>query len=136
MLESDSTACVGTENATIRISTAGEPLTTPFNPSAFNEGATRLNIDFHVPKYLEDFLLRLDQWAKKTLLEHSARLFKRQVSEAEIDFMYQSSLKKHVKNDSIYPDTFKCKLNTQGIKSCGIWTFDHESRNLAENIRK
>ena len=53
------------ENPRIRIATAGEPLTTPFHPSAFNDGAARLNIDFYVPKYLEDFIVRLDDWAKK-----------------------------------------------------------------------
>ena len=63
------------ESPRIRIATAGETFTTPFHLSAFNEGATRLNIDFHVPKHLDDFLVRLDDWTKQALLEHSARLF-------------------------------------------------------------
>lgn len=119
----------------VRFATPEEPLHAVFEPSSYDPAQTRHNVDLNVPPYLEDFMGRADAWAMALLLKESPRFFKRQVSKEELHLMYQSCLKKHSKDDKIYPDTVRCKINTTGPKQLRVWSFAHESRAPPEAYR-
>ena len=112
----------------IRFASPEQPLHAIFGASAYDPTQTRLNLDLNVPAYLGDFMEKVDKWALETLLKESPRFFKRQVSKEELHLMYQSCLKKHSKDDKIYPDTVRCKINTTGAKQLRVWDFNHEAR--------
>ena len=106
------------------LATASDPLTTPFGSSSY-ENSNRLSIDFSIDKSLEKWLESLDEWAQKTLLKESPRLFQKQLTEQELAQMYQSVIKKHEKDDTVFPSTVRCKFTTSRLKH---WGFDHKPR--------
>ena len=108
-----------------RLATASDPLTTPYGASTFDSHTTRHNIDFTIDKPLQQWLQELDQWAQKMLLKESPRFFKKQLSKEEVAQMYQSTIKKHEKDGTQYPDTVRCKFTVSRLNH---WSVHHKPR--------
>ena len=104
----------------LKLASAAEPLRSPWGASQYDPNQTRSSIDFNVPTYLYILFTRLDNWAKEILLKQSPRFFKKQMSEGEINLMYQPCLKQHIKGETQYPDTVKCKFNYTGSRQLRV----------------
>ena len=99
----------------------------PFGPSTFDKDAdaTRLNLDICLedPELLQE-AEQLDKWAIEYLVKHSERLFKKQMTEAQVRAAYTSCVKPP--RDSKYSPMLKTKVDRQGARALKVWTADGE----------
>ena len=93
-----------------------ELLVAPFGFSSWEE-STRKNLELRCTPSVESFFTQLDDWARAYLLEHSERLFKKQLTAQQIEENYKSPL--HKKGD--YPALLRSKINTSGTNQLRIW---------------
>ena len=111
----------------LQLTPHAEPLTTPFGASSFNnEETNRKTLDFRCTPELQEFLGRLDEWARLYLADNSERLFKGKVPE------YRPCLQK--KGD--YTPTVRCKLNVAGQKACRFWSERYEKIEMPGDLRE
>ena len=111
----------------LQLTPQAEPLTTPFGASSFNnEETNRKTLDFRCTPELQEFLGRLDEWARLYLADNSERLFKGKVPE------YRPCLQK--KGD--YTPTVRCKLNVAGQKACRFWSERYEKIEMPGDLRE
>jgi hypothetical protein len=115
----------GGETPTFRFGTPENPVYSPYGAGSWDEN-TRLSIDFTLPPDLQDFCVKLDTWAKKTLYENSEKLFNKKLSKETLELMYQSIIKKHSKGAATYSDTVRCKFNTTGLRKLKCWDENHK----------
>lgn len=97
----------------------------PFGgPSSYDKDPTaaRLNLDVHVNDETMHFFEQLDSWALSYLLEHSQRLFKKELTDASITERYKSLLRPSDK----YPTVLRMKINLAGPRACRFWNAQGE----------
>jgi len=110
----------------LQLTPQATPLSTPFGASSFNDEATnRKSIDFRCTPDLEQFLLRLDGFMERYLLEHAERLFKGKNPE------FRQCLQRR----GDYPPTVRCKLNVAGQRACRYWNESHARMEPPEDLR-
>ena len=110
-----------TKPIVLQLTPMSDPLQTPFGISSYGqEETTRKSLELRCTPALEQFLRRLDDWAKNYLAEHADRLFKGKACEFR-DCLQQ-------KGD--YPSQVRCKLNLAGTKAYRFW--DQNKERMAE----
>ena len=90
------------------------PVPVPFAPSTFDrdETATRLTLELRCNAPILAHFDAFDLWAKGYLLEHSVRLFKKQLTEAQVEKGYHPFVKRHL--TGAFDPLLRCKLDTRG----------------------
>jgi len=99
----------------------------PFGLSSFEKdvNATRLNLDLCLedPDFLQEAEL-LDKWAVAYITKHSERLFKKQMTEAQVLAAYTSCVRPP--REAKYCPMLKTKVDRQGSRALKFWTADGE----------
>lgn len=113
-----------------RFGTPGNPIFSPYGAASW-EATTRETIDFSMTNELQDFGNRLDLWAKDVLFQNP-KLFTKPQTKESIDQIYQSCIKTHEKNGTRFPDTIRCKFNTNGHQKIRFWDASHNEINQPE----
>jgi len=121
--------CEG-ETPKFRFATPENPIHSPYGAGAWDLGSTRLNLDFAITDDLRPFLVQLDNWAKQTIKDNSMKFFGKKLK--EVDSVYTSCIKQHSKGGIVYADTVRCKLNTQGARTCRFWDEKHNKIEMPE----
>ena len=101
--------------------TFSEPTRCPFGPSNFDKDpkATRLNLDIRVSGDAAVFFEGLDAWAIDYICAHSERLFKKNLSLAQVKDMYHPCVRKAPG----YEPLLRTKFNAAGTRgACRFWT--------------
>ena len=111
----------------LQLTPQAEPLTTPFGASSFNnEETNRKTLDFRCTPDLQEFLRRLDEWARLYLADNAQRLFKGKTPE------YRECLQKKGE----YPETVRTKINVSGQRACRCWSERYEKIDIPEDLRQ
>jgi len=111
----------------LQLTPQSAPLTAPFGASSFNnEETNRKTLDFRCTPELQEFLRRLDEWARLYLADHSERLFKGKTPE------YRECLQKKGE----YPETVRTKINVSGQRACRFWSERYEKIDVPEDLRQ
>ena len=99
-----------------------EFLRVPFEPSAFNDDAQRLNLVLEAPRPILEVLAELDEWLIGYLVEHSSRLFKKGLTEDQVRASYRSCVRHSEKG---YAPTLKTKVDlSDGKHALHCWDGD------------
>ena len=111
------------------------PVAVPFAPSTFdkNEEATRLTLELRCNADILAHFDAFDIWAKGYLLSNSLRLFKKQMTEAQIEEGYHPCVKRH--KEGLYEPLLRCKLDTKGRRQTTFGTPQGERREAPEDWR-
>jgi hypothetical protein len=112
------------------------PVTVPFAPSTFDkdENATRLTLELRCNAPILAHFDAFDLWAKGYLLEHSVRLFKKQLTEAQVQEGYHPCVKRHP--EGLYEPLLRCKLDLKGRREISYWTPEGNRREAPEDWRR
>ena len=105
---------------------AGPTLFSPFGASAFEEGQTRLSINYHIPDELAQWFDAVDAHFVAQLAAKSEELLKKKMSADEIRAIYKPT----VTRKDEFPPTLKLKYNTAGSKAVRCWTQEGASVEL------
>ena len=99
----------------------------PFGATNFDRDVTavRQNLELRLSSEQEDYFSEFDAWAVENLSSHSERLFKKQLTVAQIKESYHSPVKKKEKYDPL----LRTKLNMSGAWATRFW--DTEGKPLA-----
>ena len=111
------------------------PSSAPFGPSNFDKdpAATRQNLDIRVSGETADWFEGLDAWAVDYLCAHSERLFKKNLSLAQVRDLYHPCLRKAPGYDPL----LRCKYNVPGTRgACRFWTADGQERDPPSDWRE
>ena len=111
------------------------PSSAPFGPSNFDKdpAATRQNLDIRVSGETADWFEGLDAWAVDYLCAHSERLFKKNLSLAQVRDLYHPCLRKAPGYDPL----LRCKYNVPGTRgACRFWTADGQEREPPSDWRE
>jgi hypothetical protein len=112
-----------------------EPTRCPFGPSNFDKDpkATRQNLDIRVSGDAAEFFDGLDAWAIDYICAHSERLFKKNLSLAQVKDSYHPCIRKAPG----YEPLLRTKFNAAGTRgACRFWTRDGEQREAPEDWRE
>ncbi len=105
----------------------------PFGATNFDRDVTavRQNLELRVTKELEAYFDEFDAWAVEYLSANSERLFKKQLTVAQIKEQYHSP----VRHSEKYDPLLRTKINTSGGRATRFW--DTEGKVLAypENLK-
>ena len=98
----------------LQIQPCVQPATVPFAPSTFDkdEAATRLTLELRCNAPILAHFDAFDLWAKGYLLEHSVRLFKKQLTESQVEEGYHPCVKRHL--TEAYGPLRRCKIDIKG----------------------
>ena len=112
------------------------PVPVPFAPSTFDrdEAATRLTLELRCNAPILAHFDAFDLWAKGYLLEHSMRLFKKQLTEAQVQEGYHPCVKRHA--EGLHEPLLRCKLDKQGRREISYWTPEGVRREAPEDWRR
>ena len=105
------------------------PAPVPFTPSAYDKEdktATRLTLELRCDAHMLEYFDAFDAWAKAYLLEHSMRLFKKELTELQVEEGYHPTVKRHP--TGLYDPLLRCKIDTSGRREVTYWT--------PENVRR
>ena len=94
----------------------------PFPPSTFDkdENATRLNLQLRCNTDMLCYFDKFDEWAKAYLLEHSMRLFKKQLTKEQVEDGYHPTVKRHP--TEAWEPLLRCKIDLKGRREISYWT--------------
>jgi hypothetical protein len=120
------------ENGKVQQS-ADDFCTAPFGPNNFDKDplATRQNLELRVTPQLEAWFTQFDEWMVSYLLEHSERIFKKQLTMEQVRESYSPCLKRQ----GDYPPLLRTKINSTGRQACRYWTVDQKKREAPEDWR-
>ncbi len=107
--------------------TASKACEAPFGVNNFDGDTTavRQNLKLRATKDLVEYFADFDAWAVGYLAANSERLFKKQLTEAQIKETYHSPVKPSEKYDPL----LRTKINTSGNYATRFW--DTESKAIA-----
>ena len=99
----------------------------PFGATNFDRDVTavRQNLELRLSPKQEEYFSEFDAWAVEYLSSHSERLFKKQLTVAQIKESYHSP----VKQKETYDPLLRTKLNMSGARATRFW--DTEGKPLA-----
>jgi hypothetical protein len=91
----------------------------PFGANTFDRDVTavRQNIELQMTKELEAYFTKFDAWAVEYLAANSERIFKKQLTLAQIKEQYHSPVKPSEKYDPL----LRTKVNLSGDRAVRIW---------------
>jgi hypothetical protein len=94
--------------------TLQSPTRCPFGPSTFDKdpNATRMNLDIRVSGDAADYFDGLDSWAVDYICAHSERLFKNNLTLAQVKDMYHPCLRRAPG----YEPLLRTKYNVEGTR--------------------
>jgi hypothetical protein len=120
----------------VQLQPTGTPVLVPFAPSTFDkdEAATRLTLELRCNAPILAHFDAFDLWAKGYLLEHSVRLFKKQLTEAQVEEGYHPCVKRHL--TGAFEPLLRCKLDTRGRREITYWTPEGNRREAPEDWRR
>ena len=101
-------------------------LTVPFGLSAWEEGATRKNLELRCTPAVEDYFEQFNEWARAYLVEHSERIFKKKLTPEQVAESFKGPL--HKKGD--YPALLRTKATTTGKNAVHFW--DEQGNEIKE----
>ena len=109
------------------------PVPVPFAPSTFDkdEAATRLTLELRCNAPILAHFDAFDLWAKGYLLEHSVRLFKKQLTELQVEEGYHPTVKRHP--TGAYAPLLRCKIDVSGRREVTFWTPENVRRKAPED---
>ena len=98
---------------------ASEACEAPFGANNFDRDASavRQNLELQMTKELEAYFTKFDAWAVQYLSANSERLFKKQMTEAQIKEQYHSPVKPSEKYDPL----LRTKINLSGDRAARFW---------------
>jgi hypothetical protein len=124
-----SCALTGPGGRKLQVQPCVAPAIVPFPPSTFDkdEAATRLTLELRCDAHMLEYFDAFDAWAKAYILEHSMRLFKKQLTELQVQEGYHPTVKRHA--TGAYAPLLRCKIDTApGRRQVTYWT--------PENVRR
>jgi hypothetical protein len=112
------------------------PVVVPFPPSTYDKdaNATRLTLELRCNAEMLTFFDAFDEWAKTYLLEHSMRLFKKQLTAAQILEGYHPTVRRHPQG--MYEPLLRCKIDTCGRREVSYWTPECVRREAPQDWRR
>ena len=109
------------------------PLRTPFGAGTYNDEDTpRKNLDFRLNDQQAEEFAAFDSWAIKYLADNSERLFKKQLTIAQVEEHYRSPLSQK----EGYQPLLRCKVNCSGAAACRGWNGDGERVSMPNDLRE
>ena len=106
----------------VQLQPTSEAVVVPFAPSTFDkdEAATRLTMELRCNTMMLCYFDAFDVWAKAYLLEHSERLFKKALTQQQVEDGYHPTVKRHP--TGAYEPLLRCKIDTTGRREISYWT--------------
>ena len=108
------------------------PVSTPFGASSYNdENNSRKTLDLRLnPEQDGDFLC-FDEWAVRYITEHSERLFKKTLTQSQVQEHYRSP----VTRKEGYQPLLRCKINVSGRSCVRVWDEENLRTGLPDDLR-
>ena len=119
-------------SVTLQVGTSDCPVSSPFGASSYgNEATSRLTLELsleptHTPQWDA-----ITAWARKYLVEHCERLFKRKLSAETI----AENFKPPTTQKGEYRPLLRCKLQTTGHRAARCWDSSGNAIPLPEDLR-
>ena len=108
------------------------PTSSPFGATSFNDEATvRRTLDFRLPPEWEEEFVGFDAWAVQYLADNSERLFKKQMTKAQVEEHYRSP----VSRKEGYQPLLRCKVTLAGKSAVRCWSPEAERAELPDDLR-
>ncbi len=110
------------------------PAPVPFTPSAYDKEdktATRLTLELRCDAHMLEYFDAFDAWSRTYILEHSVRLFKKQLTALQVDEGFHTSVKRHP--TGAYAPLLRCKIDTAGRRQVTYWTPENVRREAPED---
>jgi hypothetical protein len=106
---------------------ASQACEAPFGATNFDRDVTavRQNLELRLSKEQDDFFSQVDAWAVEYLSANSERLFKKQLTVAQVKEIYHSPVKSSEKYDPL----LRTKITSSGNWATRYW--DHEGKPAA-----
>ena len=95
-------------------------LTTPFGATSYDEGSTRLTLDFYIEDEHVAFFKGLDKHFIAFIAANSERLLKKSYTIAQVTELYRP----FVTVREGWPPSIRTKVNTIGARRVRVWTAD------------
>jgi hypothetical protein len=120
----------------VQLQPTSVPVSVPFAPSTFDkdETATRLTLELRCNAPILAHFDAFDTWAKGYIQENSVRLFKKQLTEAQIQEGYHPCVKRHP--EGLYEPLLRCKIDLKGRREISYWTPEGNRREAPEDWRR
>jgi hypothetical protein len=120
----------------VQLQPTSEAVAVPFPPSTFDkdEAATRLTLELRCNRMMLCYFDAFDDWAKTYLHVNSMKLFKKQLSEAQILEGYHPTVKRHPQGT--YEPLLRCKIDTTGRREVSYWTPEGDRREAPTDWRR
>jgi hypothetical protein len=120
----------------VSIQPTSEAVFTPFPPSTFDKdpAASRLTLELRCNGELVSFFDKFDTWAKAYILANSERLFKKVLTESQIQEGYHPTVKRH--EAGTYEPLLRTKLDVTGRREISYWTPEGVRRGPPEDWRR
>ncbi len=128
-----SCALTGPGGRKLQVQPCVAPAIVPFAPSTFDkdEAATRLTLELRCDAHMLEYFDAFDAWAKAYVLERSMRLFKKQLTELQVEEGYHPTVKRHP--SGLYEPLLRCKIDVSGRREVTYWTPENERRKAPED---
>jgi hypothetical protein len=123
-------------NKKLQLQPTSQPVSVPFAPSNFEKdpAATCLSLELRCNQQMLCYFDAFDAWAKEYILEHSERLFKKQMTKQQVDDGFHPTVKRHPEGK--YEPLLRTKLDTQGRREISYWTPEGVRREAPEDWRR
>ena len=110
-----------------------QPVRTPFGASTYNnEDTPRKTLEFRLTDQQVEEFVDFDTWAIQYLADNSERLFKKQLTKAQVEEHYRSPLSRK----EGYQPLLRCKVNCTSAAACRCWNGDNERVSMPEDLRE
>ena len=110
-----------------------QPVRTPFGASTYNnEDTPRKTLEFRLTDQQVEEFVAFDTWAIQYLADNSERLFKKQLTKAQVEEHYRSPLSRK----EGYQPLLRCKVNCTSAAACRCWNGDGERVSMPEDLRE
>ncbi len=131
-----SCALTGPGGRKLQVQPCVAPAIVAFPPSTFDkvEGATRLTLELRCDEHMLGYFDAFDFWGKGYLVEHSVRLFKKEMTELQVEEGYHPTVKRHP--TGAYAPLLRCKLDTCGRREVTYWTPENVRRKAPEDCSR
>ena len=117
----------------ITVGSKEAPLRTPFGANTYNDEDTpRKTLDFRLTDQQAEDFVAFDSWAIQYLADNSERLFKKQLTKAQVEEHYRSPMSQK----EGYQPLLRCKVNCTGAAACRCWNGDGERVSMPDDLRE
>jgi hypothetical protein len=114
------------------LGTKDSPVRSPFGASSYgDEASTRKTLEFTLTDEQRTEWEQVAAWARRYLLEHSERLFKKKLTEASL----QENFRPPATQKGDYRPLLRCKITTSGLNACRVWDQQGKRVDLPEDLR-